>query len=94
MPAPALAATPGGVELSFAMWNLGMPCFDSFRNHPQKVQQALSDTSMLLRRASIVGINEIHPEHQDLWDTTVTSKVPNSASYGSISGNMLFWCLP
>ena len=93
-PAPELAATPAGVELNCAIWNLGMPCHDSFKKKPALVEEALNDTLLLLRRACIVGINEIHPAHQNLWDATVTSKVPNTACYGSISGNMLFWCLP
>ena len=49
---------------------------------------------MLLRRASVLGINEIHPKHQDKWNIFVTSRVPNTASYGSVSGDMIFWCLP
>ena len=93
-PAPELAATPADFEIDCAVWNLGMPCEDSFSKQPRKVQQGLDDSTMLLRRACIVGINEIHPAHQDLWDTTVTSNVPNTTCYGSISGNMLFWCLP
>ena len=71
-----------------------MPCHDSFRSKPKKVRQALEDVAMLLRRACVVGLNDVHPNHQDTFDGHVSKVVENSACYGSVSGNMLFWCLP
>ena len=93
-PGVSFAPTPHRFAVDCAIWNVGMPESNSFSAQPEKAKRAKTDTVKLLRRAQIVGLNEVHTAHHSDFDNVVTSQLSNISHYGSVSGDMLFWCPP
>ena len=78
---------------------MGELCFDASSAHfihartrvrPQGIKLIIQ----LLRTVPIVGVNELHPAHHRAFDAGVVQTVPFASFYGSVGGNVIFWCRP
>ena len=65
------------------------------RTHARvSARQAVELIVKMLRRAHIVGVNELHPGLHQWFDQEVAAQIPAAVCHGSIRGDAIFWRRP